>query len=144
MRKPHVLIVDDDEDLIILFENHFNRRNANFTYSSVNSGQDAVDYILRQGRFEDAIRYPICSVVLLDINIPGMNGFDVLEQVKSHVEYQDFPLIATFTNSDFLQDRQKAMELGAHKHIHKIANFYNLFPEIDNMLKSAAQIRDVS
>ncbi|MCB1183945.1 response regulator [bacterium] len=56
---------------------------------------------------------PMPLVVLLDINMPGMNGFEVLETVRSREAFLEIPVIVMLTNSDRSQDIERATQLGA-------------------------------
>jgi CheY-like chemotaxis protein len=56
---------------------------------------------------------PMPALILLDINMPGMNGFDVLRQIKKLEEFRELPAIVMFTASNEDSDRVKAQSLGA-------------------------------
>lgn len=102
--SPLVFIADDDEDdqllLQLAFRAHSPRCQLNFS----GDGQSFLDQ-LRQVT-------TIPSLIVLDLNMPFLNGFEVLRSLRSTTRYGQIPVIILTTSSDE-GDKQKALELGA-------------------------------
>lgn len=99
----HVLLVEDEPLLIDLYEETF--AGESFDLSTAETGEDALK-LARAGRVD---------LILLDILLPGINGFEVLRQLKADIETRDIPVIV-LTNLGSEQsdkDKQLAISLGA-------------------------------
>jgi len=105
-----VLIIDDDEDDRFFMEQAFK---ADSDYTQVHSaagGQQAFEH-LRSATF-------LPDVILLDLNMPGMTGFQALAHLKQSPQYQSIPVVI-LTTSDAATDQQQARQLGAAEFITK-------------------------
>ena len=79
MDPVHILLVEDNEGDIILTLEAFNDVKLKNTVSVVRDGEEAVQYLNREGSFQDAIPP---DFILLDINLPKMDGKEVLAYIK--------------------------------------------------------------
>jgi CheY-like chemotaxis protein len=84
----------------------------------VRDGEEALDYLQRQGKYA-VVRMP--ALVLLDINMPKMNGFEVLEEMKKDPRLQSLPVIM-LTTSYREEDIVLSYAKGACSYIHKLVN----------------------
>jgi len=101
--SQHVLLVEDEPLLIDLYEERFSEEP--FELSTAETGEEALK-LARAGRVD---------LILLDILLPGINGFEVLRQLKADMETRDIPVIV-LTNLGSEQsdkDKQLAISLGA-------------------------------
>jgi DNA-binding response OmpR family regulator len=101
--RQHVLLVEDEPLLIDLYEERF--AEEPFELSTAETGEDALR-LARAGKVD---------LILLDILLPGINGFEVLRQLKADMETRDIPVIV-LTNLGSEQsdkDKQLALSLGA-------------------------------
>ncbi len=101
--RQHVLLVEDEPLLIDLYEERFTEEP--FELSTAETGEDALK-LARAGKVD---------LILLDILLPGINGFEVLRQLKADMETRDIPVIV-LTNLGSEQsdkDKQLALSLGA-------------------------------
>ena len=80
--------------------------------------QDALDYLFRRGRYVEASDASRPDLVLLDIDLPGANGIEVLRQLKADQELREI-LVIMLTGSEDDRDIRECEELGAHSHIMK-------------------------
>lgn len=113
-----ILYVEDEESDRILMELAFARQGLAKAVRLVSHGQAAIDYLSGEGLYANRENFPIPAVVLLDLNLPEVHGFDVLHWVRSSPEYQKLPVVI-FTSSPRDEDRRRAHLLGATDFVQK-------------------------
>ena len=87
----------------------------------VKDGQEAIDYLEGKGHFSDREKYPLPCLLLLDLNLPGMNGFEVLRWVRQQPELKSLKVvIVSGSNQD--TDVETARSLGITDYIVKPAS----------------------
>ena len=86
----------------------------------VTDGEAALNYLHRQGRYADPAENPRPRLVLLDLNLPKINGFDVLSQIKASVALNSIRVVILST-SDTMRDQERASALGADGYIVKLS-----------------------
>jgi len=123
--KGFILIVDDEKDIILLTKQFLELENYNII--SANNGKEALK-ILEE-------RYNEIILVLLDIMMPQISGFDVLKKIKAIEKYNDI-FIVIFSVKNFQMDIQKAKELGADGYLPKTISGKILLDYIKKMLDS--------
>lgn len=82
-----ILIAEDDPNDVVLLKRAFARSAIGGCLFFVPNGQAAIDYVKGQGAFENRTEYPYPTMLLLDLNMPGMNGMEVLEWLASKPEH---------------------------------------------------------
>lgn len=83
-------------------------------------GQDAIDYLFQQGAYaKDTVSRP--GIILLDLNMPGVDGRDVLEQLKASDQHKEIPVIVLTTSSD-PRDIEECYRIGANTYIQKLVD----------------------
>ncbi len=114
-----VLIVEDSDDDFEATERALKRSGnlANPIYRC-ESGQDAIDYLQREAAYADPSTSPRPGIILLDLNMPGLDGRAVLDLVKSSPELCDIPVIILTTSDDSV-DMQECYRKGANTYIKK-------------------------
>ena len=117
-RAMHVLLVED-EDLHALFVEKSFRTHEQATLDRVRDGTEAMDYIRRRGEFHNR-RRP--NLVLLDLQMPRMNGHEVLERLKADDDLKTIPVVV-LTTSDAQEDRTEAYRLHANSYVVKPTDF---------------------
>ena len=78
-------------------------------------GQEVLDYLAGEGPYSDRTRYPFPSLLLLDIKMPRLNGFDVLSWLQERPEFNQLPIVV-LTTSNLDEDIKRAKELGADEY----------------------------
>ncbi|MFX1358687.1 MAG: response regulator [Promethearchaeota archaeon] len=106
--KTTILIVDDEPDIVSLTEKFL--KLGDFKTITCNNGKDALR-ILEEKHQE-------ISLILLDLMMPGLSGYKVLESIKSNEKYKHI-LVILFTVKSFNEDMQKGKDLGADGYITK-------------------------
>ena len=111
---PHrILLIDDDLDQQFLSTKAL--RQVMASGSSINlagSGNEAIAYMIGEGKFADRSRYPFPTVVITDLNMPDGDCFDVLEFMQANVAWSVVPRIV-FSASEDDDDVRTAFQLGA-------------------------------
>jgi CheY-like chemotaxis protein len=113
-----ILYVEDEESDRILMELAFARQGLGKAIRLVSHGQAAIDYLSGDGPYANRESFPLPAVVLLDLNLPEVHGFDVLHWVRSSPEHQKLPVVI-FTSSPRDDDRRRAQVLGATDFVQK-------------------------
>jgi response regulator RpfG family c-di-GMP phosphodiesterase len=75
-----ILLVDDSEDDIALMRRAFKKAEFNSPIQEVHNGEEAIAYLKGEGAYSDRNQFPLPAIVLLDLNMPMKNGFEVLAQ----------------------------------------------------------------
>ena len=115
--KPfRILIADDDFEDFLLIKNTFEANQLNVHLSHVEDGQYLIDILKAQGKYNKFGELP--NLILLDLNMPRKNGFDVLKEIKENDQLKKIPIII-FTTAKTARDIDKAYELGANCYISK-------------------------
>ena len=121
-RFAHILLVEDNRmDVELTLDAFQEARLLNTIHVSPN-GQDALDYLFGRGKYTDRLTYPMPSLVLLDLKLPGVDGFEVLRQVKSAPILRRLPVII-LTSSKEEGDRALTYDIGANSYIVKPVSF---------------------
>jgi len=116
--KGVVLIVDDDSDDIELMRLAFEKAKAPCGLMSASDGAEAIKYLSGEGQYSDRGLYPMPLLVLLDLNMPRVNGFEVLEWVQKN-STAGFPVVITLSYSHLESDIRRAYELGTSAYVAK-------------------------
>jgi CheY-like chemotaxis protein len=96
------------------------------------NGDEAISYLSGKGRFENRAKYPAPSVVLTDLKMPFVDGFEVLEWMRHHPAYRDTPAFV-LSSSDLPEDRAKAAQCGATGYFTKPRVPEKLLPLLEEM-----------
>jgi CheY-like chemotaxis protein len=92
-----ILMVEDNPADVELTKEAFSEGKLNNTLHVVNDGEEALDYLYKRGRFADAITP---HIVLLDLNLPKINGREVLAAIKGDEELSSIPVIILSSSED--------------------------------------------
>jgi len=97
---PVVLLVDDDRQDHLLVKRAFKRSAFRADLRIVSGGEEALDYLLHEGDTFDDDTAPMPNLVLLDLNMPEMDGQEFLKRVRVRTELRGLPIIVLTTTSD--------------------------------------------
>jgi CheY-like chemotaxis protein len=122
---PTILLVEDNFEHLRLTRYILRTQNVPGDVRVVRDGQEAVDYLQRRNQFSDPATSPRPHLILLDLNIPRIDGKEVLRIVKSDPELRDIPVIVV-SSSDREEDISYARETGATAYISKSGGFDKL------------------
>ena len=119
-----ILLVDDSDDDILLVQRAFRRGGVTNPLFVVNRGEEAIDYLRGEGKFGNRIEFPLPDLILLDLKMTGMDGFDVLRWLRSQPGLRAIRVIV-LTSSSRIQDVNLAYSLGANSFLTKPLDFDN-------------------
>ena len=108
---PVVLLADDDDAFLYLVGYSFEKSALKASLQCVGDGEEIIEYLSRKGKFADETSFPLPSLVVVDLKMRWLTGFDVLQWRLQHPEFQKVPFIV-LTSSDLEQDKERAEELG--------------------------------
>jgi CheY-like chemotaxis protein len=121
---PVILVVEDREDDIIVLRRAFRAAGILNPVMAVQSGEEAIWYLAGEGKYWSRTEFPLPRLILLDLKMPEMDGFEVLEWIRSRKEFSAITVIV-LTSSNELKDVKRAYELGANSFIVKETEFNN-------------------
>ena len=118
--QKHFLLVEDDDGDAMLLRRCFVRSRLINPVEIVRSGEAAIEYLSRTGRYAYAKRPELTtpSIIFLDLRLPVMNGFQVLKWIRARPELASTRVVV-LTGSDNMRDVQTAYELGANSFLIK-------------------------
>lgn len=114
---PPILLVEDNPMDLDLTLRAFNKKKFSNTIQIARDGEEALAYVARWEAGE-----PVPAVILLDINLPKVNGLEVLQKLKAHPEFRRIPVVV-LTSSRENSDLKTAYDLGVNSYIEKPVSF---------------------
>lgn len=126
MTEYPVLLVEDNPRDVLIARRAWKKEGIRNPMYVVNDGEKALRFLRRDEEYSDA---PTPCLILLDLNMPRMNGFKVLEEIKGDDELSNIPVII-LTTSERDQDIERAYQLGCQKYIVKSMSFSNFIKTI--------------
>lgn len=130
-RKVEILLVEDNQGDIRLIVEVLKEGKIDNHLSVVEDGEQAIAYLHREGKYKDAI---VPDIILLDLNLPKIDGCGVLENIKADSKLKHIPVIV-LTTSEADKDIFKAYDLHANCYITKPVNleqFLTVVRSIEN------------
>lgn len=116
---PKTLLYVEDEEADRFFVGRAFEIEGNLSaLQTVPHGRAALEYLSGAGAFADRTRFPVPAVVLLDLNLPEVHGFEVLKRIRAHPPVSKLPVVV-FSSSVREEDRMRAMLLGATEFLQK-------------------------
>ncbi len=110
--EPVILLVEDSDDDATLVMRAFRKGRVLNPIHLLRTGQDAIAYLSGLGEYSDLRRYPRPALVLLDLSLPEMSGFEVLRWIRQESNAHDLRVIV-LSGSVNPDDARLAYELGA-------------------------------
>jgi len=129
--KCPILLVEDNEDDITITKRAIQKGQIKNKLCVTRDGEEAMDFLRRRGRFRGASRP---GFVLLDLNMPKLDGFEVLREIKSDPELKSIPVVV-LTTSGRDEDIEQAYALGCNNYIVKPVSF-------EKFIKTVIEIKE--
>jgi CheY-like chemotaxis protein len=115
---PTVLYVEDEADDVFFMRSAFEREGVRVDFQAAHDGVRAIAYLAGEHPYDDRVRHPVPSFVLLDLNLPLRSGFEVLSWLRQRQEFIALPVVV-FSSSGRVEDRARAQQLGATDYLLK-------------------------
>jgi two-component system response regulator len=136
MRSLKVLHIEDREDDAVLFSRACEAAGLPARFCRVKDGCEAVSYLTGAGEFTDRSRYPLPDLIVLDLQMPGMDGFDFMKWLRLESALGPLPVLV-FTVSDSAEDKARALAEGA-------AGYFTKPQDFETLVKLAESFRQFS
>jgi CheY-like chemotaxis protein len=115
-----ILIAEDFENDALLLQQVLKGAGVSNPIFTLSDGDEVLAYFKGEGRFSDRDKFPLPSVLLLDLKMARVGGYEVLQWLQTHPEFK--PLIVIVTGIEETKEIQRAYLLGAHSFITKPCN----------------------
>jgi len=129
----HLLVVEDDPSHAALLRATFRRLASRTTLAVVEDGQLAIDYLRGVGIYHDRETHPEPDLMILDLGLPVVSGFEVLEWMEGEGSWGALPVVV-FSSSVDPRDAERAFALGARAFKKKPADFRELVDLVGELL----------
>jgi len=129
-----ILLAEDDENDILLFRRAFAKASVPNPLMVVKDGEGAIAYLSGAGVYSDRNQYPFPSLLITDLKMPRLTGFDILTWMRNQAQPIDLRTIV-LTSSVHEADKRLAFDLGAQAYLVKPVGH-------DGLIELALQIKD--
>ena len=146
-----ILAADDEETDRLILQLAFDTAKLPHPLMTVRDGQECVDYLGGHNIFADRAKYPLPALLLLDLKMPRLNGFEVLSWIATRPDLKELPVIVLSSSSDD-SDINKARRLGAREYLvkpHSLAEYVEILHGLErrwltpaNRLKAVTPSKD--
>ncbi len=121
-RSIVILVADDDPDDRMMTQEALEENHIINQIKFVEDGVDLINYLKRNGKFNDPLEYPRPDIILLDLNMPKVDGREALKIIKSDNDLCKIPIIVLTTSKSDI-DVVKSYDLGVNCFISKPVTF---------------------
>lgn len=119
---PRILLVEDSTSDIELTFRAIQRMDLNFDIIVCRDGQEALDFMFAKDKYKNRTKKELPNLVLLDLNLPKVNGHDVLKAVREYPDTRYIPVVI-LTTSDESKDIERGYELGMNSYVCKPVDY---------------------
>ena len=144
-RHPILMIEDSPEDYQATVRS-FRKANVENPIFRCADGEEALDFLYRRGPFADTVRAPRPALILLDLNMPGTDGREVLAEIKTNASLRLIPVLILTTSAHDL-DIEQCYRAGANSYIQKpveVAEFFAAIVRIKEYWIDTVQVADLA
>lgn len=120
--QKDILLVEDNPDDVELTRLAFDEAKIANRLEVVSDGAEALDYLFARGRFSDRDPADLPSLVLLDLNLPKLDGREVLQAIRAHEATRSLPVVVLTTSTEPF-DVEATYALGVNSYIQKPVDF---------------------
>ncbi|MGG6268964.1 response regulator [Leptolyngbya sp. AN10] len=131
LRPITILLVEDALSDAHLIVREFQRSSFETELHWVETGEAAMQFLHQQGNHRNAKRP---DLILLDLNLPGLNGQEVLEQVKQHPDLKQIPIVILSTSPD-PQDIRQSYSLNANTYVTKPVEVHQFVQVVQQIIE---------
>lgn len=126
-----ILMADDDPDDCLMARDAWKETGLNVNFQTVKDGEELLDYLYQRGAYEGLRGQPLPEMILLDLNMPRLDGREALRAIRAEPVFKHLPVIAFTTSSESIEVR-RMYSLGANSFLVKPVTFDRLV----NLLKA--------
>lgn len=119
-----ILLVEDDQNDVLLIRRGLTAAGIQNPCHHCPNGEDAIDYLKGEGRYENRTDYPLPALILLDLKLPGKDGFEVLHWIRTHTQFEHIRVVVTTVSTE-IRHVNRAYQLGANSFLTKPLEFEN-------------------
>jgi len=134
-----ILLVEDDMDDILITKRAMSKANIVCKLIIVNDGEEALKILRGEGENKDTT---LPSLILLDLKMPKVNGFEVLKELKKDEKLRVLPVIV-FTSSERSEDIELAYRLGCNSYIVKPVKFEDFIKVMEEIKRYWLEISEI-
>jgi CheY-like chemotaxis protein len=131
---PAILLVEDNPVDAMLIQRAFRELKKDYRVSVVNDGALAVDYMKGDGLYADRKEYPFPRLILLDLSLPVMDGFQFLKWLREESALRHVPVVA-LSGSSFSPDIKRAYATGANSFLSKPSGLSELTGAVKDLME---------
>jgi CheY-like chemotaxis protein len=122
MNEKYVLLIEDNPDDVELTRLAFQRCGITNKMIVVYDGQEALDFLFGQGKYAARDTEQIPGIILLDLKLPRVSGYEVLKQIRINIKTCRIPVIV-LSSSTNMQEIEECEKLGINRYYRKPGNF---------------------
>lgn len=141
MTVKSILLVEDDADSILFVRFALKRLKLNHRMDYAPNALSAMRYLEGEGRFCDRVQHPLPDLILLDLKMPGMDGFELLQWVRTQPSLKHLP-ICVLTTSTYAPDLAQAYKLGADCYLSKPVDLFVFVESLKSVLERFLPVPD--
>lgn len=128
----HILLAEDDPDDRMLTRRAIVESRMESTVAAVTNGEELMQYLTREGPYGDEADAPRPDLILLDLNMPRMDGREALREIKSDTNLRRIPVVV-LTTSEAEQDIVQSYDLGVNAFVTKPVSFDALAETMESL-----------
>ena len=121
--KMTILLVEDDEIDVMSVKRAFQQNKITNPLFIANNGEEALDFLRKEGKFADS-NHKLPNMILLDLNMPRMDGMEFLQIIKNDEKFRAIPVVI-LTSSNLNDDIKKSYQNGVAGYLVKPVTFGN-------------------
>src|SRR5436190_19152300 len=129
-----IMLVEDSDDERAMMRFAFKKAGVRNPVREMHNGSEAIAYFKGEGEYADRERYPLPCLIITDLKMPGVDGFELLEWLNSQPELAKVPRLV-LSNSLIENDQTRAHQLGACAFFVKPGQF-------DELIKTVAEMNE--
>jgi CheY-like chemotaxis protein len=111
-KRARILVAEDEETDVLLLRHALNKAGLPHELIVAQDGNEAIEYLRGEPPYADRTQHPLPALVLLDLKMPEMTGFDVLAWLQNRPDLKELPAVVLTSSADEA-DRRRAQQLGA-------------------------------
>jgi CheY-like chemotaxis protein len=132
-KLPLLLVIEDSNEDFEAFQRYVRKSDLKISIYRCIDGDEALAFLLHQGRFANSQRLPRPALVVLDLNLPGMDGREILGQIKQDENLKSIPVVI-LTTSNNPKDIEACYQQGVNSYIVKPMDFNRLRHNIESLI----------